>query len=114
VKFKQSAMPFVQMENISIFLRACQAPPLNLHQHDTFLTVDLFEQKDPAQVLQCLGAFSRAANAANPERASPSPSLRAQPPVAGAVHLGDPHHQPCRLAFHRRRSPGLGRGRFGR
>ena len=59
-------MPFVQMENISHFLRACQSPPLNLHQHDTFLTVDLYEQKDPAQVLQCLGAFSRAANAANP------------------------------------------------
>lgn len=66
VRFKQSAMPFVQMENISHFLAACQAPPLNLHQHDTFLTVDLYEQKDPAQVLQCLGAFSRAANAANP------------------------------------------------
>lgn len=66
VKFKQSTMPFVQMENISIFLRACQAPPLNLHQHDIFLTVDLFEQKDPAQVLQCLGAFSRAANALDP------------------------------------------------
>lgn len=59
-------MPFVQMENISLFLRACQAPPLNLQQHDMFLTVDLYEQKDPAQVLQCLGAFSRAANAANP------------------------------------------------
>lgn len=66
VKFKKSAMPFVQMENISHFLRACQAPPLNLQQHDTFLTVDLYEQKDPAQVLQCLGAFSRAANSANP------------------------------------------------
>ncbi|KAK5990204.1 Transgelin [Cladobotryum mycophilum] len=66
IKFKKSAMPFVQMENISHFLRACQAPPLNLQQHDTFLTVDLFEQKDPAQVLQCIGAFSRAANAANP------------------------------------------------
>ncbi|KLP01217.1 calponin [Fusarium fujikuroi] len=65
VRFKQSAMPFVQMENISLFLRACQSPPLNLHQHDTFLTVDLFEQKDPAQVLQCIGAFSRAAHAAN-------------------------------------------------
>ncbi|KAI9166827.1 Transgelin [Paramyrothecium foliicola] len=68
VRFKKSAMPFVQMENISHFLRACQAPPLNLHQHDTFLTVDLYEQKDPAQVLQCLGAFSRAANVANPSR----------------------------------------------
>ncbi|KAI1815980.1 hypothetical protein GGS20DRAFT_540364 [Poronia punctata] len=66
VKFKQSAMPFVQMENISHFLRACQSPPLNLQEHDMFLTVDLFEKKDPAQVLQCLSAFSRAANAANP------------------------------------------------
>ncbi|KAH6850051.1 hypothetical protein B0I37DRAFT_403961 [Chaetomium sp. MPI-CAGE-AT-0009] len=66
VKFKKSAMPFVQMENISHFLRACQAPPLNLQQHDMFLTVDLYEQKDPAQVLQCLGAFSRAANRVNP------------------------------------------------
>ncbi|KAL2213690.1 hypothetical protein CC79DRAFT_1327589 [Sarocladium strictum] len=67
IKFKKSPMPFVQMENISHFLRACQSPPLNLHQHDTFLTVDLYEQKDPAQVLQCLGAFSRAANAARPQ-----------------------------------------------
>ncbi|KAK4639358.1 calponin [Podospora bellae-mahoneyi] len=67
VKFKKSAMPFVQMENISHFLRACQTPPLNLQQHDMFLTVDLYERKDPAQVLQCLGAFSRAANAANPD-----------------------------------------------
>lgn len=61
-------MPFVQMENISHFLRACQSPPLNLHEHDIFLTVDLYEQKDPAQVLQCLGAFSRAANSTNPRR----------------------------------------------
>ncbi|KAK4039982.1 hypothetical protein C8A01DRAFT_16103 [Parachaetomium inaequale] len=66
VKFKKSPMPFVQMENISHFLRACQAPPLNLQQHDMFLTVDLYEQKDPAQVLQCLGAFSRAASGVNP------------------------------------------------
>jgi hypothetical protein len=66
VKFKQSAMPFVQMENISHFLRACQSPPLNLQEHDMFLTVDLYEQKDPAQVLQCLSAFSRAANSSNP------------------------------------------------
>ncbi|KAF2962721.1 hypothetical protein GQX73_g10851 [Xylaria multiplex] len=72
VKFKQSAMPFVQMENISHFLRACQSPPLNLQEHDMFLTVDLYEQKDPAQVLQCIGAFSRAAHAVNPD-VFPSP-----------------------------------------
>ncbi|KOS17065.1 Transgelin [Escovopsis weberi] len=68
VRFKKSAMPFVQMENISQFLNACQTPPLSLHQHDTFLTVDLFEQKDPAQVLQCISAFSRAAHTVNPQK----------------------------------------------
>ncbi|KAI0593516.1 hypothetical protein F4775DRAFT_497653 [Biscogniauxia sp. FL1348] len=72
VKFKKSAMPFVQMENISHFLRACRSPPLNLQEHDVFLTVDLFEKKDPAQVLQCVGAFSRAANLINPS-AFPTP-----------------------------------------
>ncbi|CAI4219396.1 unnamed protein product [Parascedosporium putredinis] len=66
LRYKQSAMPFVQMENISLFLRACKAPPLNLQEHDVFLTVDLYEQKDPTQVLQCLGAFSRVANKLNP------------------------------------------------
>ena len=66
LKFKRSAMPFVQMENISHFLRACEAPPLNMPAHDRFLTVDLFESKDPAQVLQCISAFSRVAHAVSP------------------------------------------------
>jgi transgelin len=59
-------MPFVQMENISHFLRACELPPLSLPSHDRFLTVDLYDHKDPAQVLQCIAAFSRRANAVNP------------------------------------------------
>ncbi|KAI7283037.1 hypothetical protein KC345_g3173 [Hortaea werneckii] len=67
VKFKTMAMPFIQMENISHFLKACEMPPLNLPAHDRFLTVDLYEQKDPAQVLQCLGAFSRQAHVARPD-----------------------------------------------
>lgn len=66
VKYKQSSMPFVQMENISLFLHACQTAPLSLPPHDVFLTVDLYEAKDPAQVLQCLAAFSRRANALEP------------------------------------------------
>ena len=68
VKFKRSQMPFIQMENISHFLKACEVSPLNMPAHDRFLTVDLYESKDPAQVLQCLGAFSRQAHAANPSR----------------------------------------------
>ncbi len=61
-------MPFIQMENISHFLRACESPPLNMPAHDRFLTVDLYESKDPAQVIQCLVAFSRVANAVNPAK----------------------------------------------
>lgn len=69
IRFKAKAiMPFVQMENISLFLDACKSPPLNLPSHDMFLTVDLYESKDPAQVLQCLCAFSRAANRLQPSR----------------------------------------------
>jgi len=66
IRFKKSQMPFIQMENISHFLKACEMPPLNMQSHDRFLTVDLFESKDPAQVLQCLGAFSRQAHSINP------------------------------------------------
>lgn len=66
LKFKKSAMPFIQMENISHFLRACESPPLSMPAHDRFLTVDLFESKDPAQVLQCISAFSRVAHLVNP------------------------------------------------
>ncbi|KAF3932215.1 Transgelin [Dactylellina cionopaga] len=65
IKFKQSEMPFVQMENIAMFLRVCQ-DVLKLSQHDLFLTVDLYEYKDPAQVLQTIGAFSRIAHSRNP------------------------------------------------
>ena len=68
IKFKSSPMPFIQMENISHFLRACERPPLNMPAHDRFLTVDLYERKDPAQVLQCLTAFSRRAQQINPAK----------------------------------------------
>nr|OQO17671.1 hypothetical protein B0A51_15112 [Rachicladosporium sp. CCFEE 5018] len=81
IKFKKSGMPFIQMENISHFLRACEMPPLNMPAHDRFLTVDLFESKDPAQVLQCLGAFSRQAHAVKPSvfRSTIGPKKAANP-----------------------------------
>lgn len=66
LRYKSSPMPFIQMENISLFLRACEMEPLALPAHDRFLTVDLYEAKDPAQVLQCLGAFSRRAHQLDP------------------------------------------------
>lgn len=76
VRFKKSAMPFIQMENIAHFLKACELPPLNLPSHDRFLTVDLFESKDPAQVLQCLTAFSRVASQVNPDKFPSSIGLK--------------------------------------
>ncbi|KAK4957006.1 calponin [Elasticomyces elasticus] len=89
VRFKKSSMPFIQMENISHFLRACELPPLNLPAHDRFLTVDLYESKDPAQVLQCLGAFSRVANSVNPSRfpttIGPRKGGPLSPAISGAV-----------------------------
>ncbi|KAL2752631.1 hypothetical protein ACRALDRAFT_1052406 [Sodiomyces alcalophilus JCM 7366] len=100
LKFKQSAMPFVQMENISLFLRACKLPPLNLQEHDVFLTVDLYEKKDPAQVLQCIGAFSRAAHAVNPAR-FPSPMGPKRSNVLSPQSTGPSTHAP---------TPGRNRG----
>jgi len=88
-------MPFVQMENISLFLRACKAPPLNLQEHDVFLTVDLYEAKDPAQVLQCLSAFSRAASGINPA-AFPNPIGPRRAGVLSPQSTGGPPATPQR------------------
>lgn len=65
IRYKKSAMPFVQMENISHFLSFVAKPPVSLPPHDLFLTVDLYEKKDPAQVVQCLTSFSRIAHTLN-------------------------------------------------
>ena len=85
-------MPFVQMENISHFLRACQAPPLSLPPHDVFLTVDLYEGKDPAQVVQCIGSFSRKANLLQPEKFARAIGVRSKgmmsPQTTGASNGG--------------------------
>jgi hypothetical protein len=70
------------MENISHFLRACESPPLNLPAHDRFLTVDLYEAKDPTQVLQCITAFSRVSNQLLPHK---FPTAIGPPKRAGAM-----------------------------
>ena len=48
-KVATSAMPFKQMENISAFLKACRQ--VGVAEHDLFETVDLFEQKVEAFVV---------------------------------------------------------------
>ncbi|KAL6938220.1 hypothetical protein ACO0RG_004764 [Hanseniaspora osmophila] len=64
IKYKKSAMPFVQMEQISLFLQFAQQ--YGVPQDELFSTVDLYENKDPAQVYQTLKSLSRYANAKNP------------------------------------------------
>ncbi|CAO3698149.1 unnamed protein product [Rhizopus microsporus] len=56
-KFKQSKMPFVQMENISIFLKGAEA--LGVPKHDLFQTIDLYEKKNMTQVVDSIYAISR-------------------------------------------------------
>ncbi|OAX85046.1 hypothetical protein ACJ72_00576 [Emergomyces africanus] len=91
VKYRDSTMPFVQMENISHFLRACQVAPLSLPPHDVFLTVDLYESKDPAQVLQCIRSLSRRANALQPGRFPRAIGIKQKGDTQGA-NLGPPSH----------------------
>ncbi|KAI9671981.1 MAG: hypothetical protein M1817_002287 [Caeruleum heppii] len=107
VKYKSSSMPFVQMENISHFLRACQQPPLNLQPHDVFLTVDLYERKDPTQVIQCIGAFSRRASTLQPAafKRSIGPQSRA---AAASPLRGSNYTSPTSTSSSRAR--GLSRG----
>ncbi|OLL23658.1 Transgelin [Neolecta irregularis DAH-3] len=56
-KYKSSKMPFVQMEQISTFLKF--AKEIGVPEYDLFQTVDLYERKNPAQVIQCIFSFAR-------------------------------------------------------
>ncbi|RCK67804.1 Transgelin [Candida viswanathii] len=59
-KFKNSKMAFMQMENISFFLKLCEV--IKLPHDEIFQTVDLFESKDPYQICITLMSFSRIAH----------------------------------------------------
>lgn len=63
-KFKNSRMPFIQMENILFFLQTCDL--IGMQHDEIFQTIDLFERKDPYQVVVTLLSFSRIANERNP------------------------------------------------
>ncbi|KAI9227928.1 MAG: calponin homology domain-containing protein [Piptocephalis tieghemiana] len=56
-RFKTSKMPFIQMENIETFLRG--AKDIGCPDHDLFMTVDLYEEKNPTQVVDAIWSFSR-------------------------------------------------------
>jgi hypothetical protein len=57
-KINQMKMPFMQMENIAMFLQGCRF--VGVADHDCFETVDLYEQKDLGVVVSCLHALGRA------------------------------------------------------
>ncbi|OBA23849.1 hypothetical protein METBIDRAFT_36151 [Metschnikowia bicuspidata var. bicuspidata NRRL YB-4993] len=69
-KYRTSRMPFVQMENILFFLQTCDM--IGVGHDEIFQTVDLFEAKDPYQVVVTLMSFSRKAHELN---ASAFPTL---------------------------------------
>ncbi|KAJ1930603.1 calponin [Tieghemiomyces parasiticus] len=59
-KFSTSTIAFKQMENISNFLK--QAEVMGCRRHELFQTVDLYEKKNPGQVVDAIYALSRQAN----------------------------------------------------
>ncbi|KAI9922235.1 hypothetical protein PsorP6_000958 [Peronosclerospora sorghi] len=67
---ERSTMPFKQMENISNFVRACRN--IGVAEFDLFETVDLYNQKNLAQVVQCIHALGRAIQKTMPEYDGPS------------------------------------------
>lgn len=65
IKWKQSKMPFVQMEQIAQFISF--ARNYGVPEDELFQTVDLYEEKDPASVYLALKSLSRCANKRHPE-----------------------------------------------
>jgi len=49
---KKPGMPFIKMENISLFLEACKS--YGVSDISCFQTVDLYENKQPYKVVECL------------------------------------------------------------
>ncbi|KAJ1971180.1 calponin [Dimargaris xerosporica] len=60
VKYSTSRIAFKQMENIGNFL--AQAEALGCRRHELFQTVDLYEKKNPGQVVDAIYAVSRQAH----------------------------------------------------
>ncbi|GMM28934.1 Scp1 protein [Martiniozyma asiatica (nom. inval.)] len=59
IKFKNSSIAFVQMENIEKFINFCKSPACGVSQDELFQTIDLFESNDPYQVIVTIRALSR-------------------------------------------------------
>ncbi|KAI8320707.1 putative muscular protein, partial [Martensiomyces pterosporus] len=78
IKINTSRLAFKQMENINSFLST--AKEIGCPSHELFQTVDLFEAKNPGQVVDAIFSFSR--NAA--KRGFSTPALG--PKLADSSH----------------------------
>ncbi|SCU78947.1 LADA_0A08746g1_1 [Lachancea dasiensis] len=65
LRYKESRMPFVQMEQIAQFLSF--ARNYGVPEDELFQTIDLYEEKDCASVFQTLKSISRYANKKHPQ-----------------------------------------------
>lgn len=89
------SLPFRQMENIVRYLDACKN--LGLNECNMFLTIDLFEGKDPAQVLTNFNALAKKSrsissfsgpylnSSSGPTLSSPQPKSPVTKPKAAPV-----------------------------
>lgn len=68
-KIQMSSMPFKQMENVSAFVRACRS--IGVAEFDLFETVDLYNQSNLGQVVQCIHALGRAIQKTMPDYKGP-------------------------------------------
>ncbi|AMD20566.1 HDL178Wp [Eremothecium sinecaudum] len=66
IKWKRSKKPFVQMEQISLFLDFMLS--YGVREDEVFRTIDLYEGNDPSSVYLALISLSRYANQKHPEK----------------------------------------------
>jgi len=51
-RINTQSMPFKEMENVTAFIQACRK--LGVMEKDVFSTVDLYEEKNPRAVVNCI------------------------------------------------------------
>ncbi|KAK3252307.1 hypothetical protein CYMTET_38395 [Cymbomonas tetramitiformis] len=89
-KVNKQKMPFMQMENINSYLEGCKA--LGMPPSDMFMTVDLYEAKNVAAVVDNVISLARVANSKGFSGAAMACEAAASKPKTGEVaHSGEKH-----------------------
>ncbi|GME91249.1 hypothetical protein B5S28_g951 [[Candida] boidinii] len=82
IKFKKSGLAFVQMENIEKFLNFIKFK--GVPEDELFQTIDLYESKDPYQIMMTIRSLSRTINKEFPQYPLIGPKISTKhkrPPV---------------------------------